>query len=164
MEMLGKDETLKEHQTTINYSSKKLYSWDSKISIFSNWKGIEPDCVFMSQFGQNLISPFHPKYLMLVVSQWRVSQLKNDALFTAEENVCIYDNFQTFWSWDVCHRDAISIKFLTFSVIETATVKMVVKRLLFMFNYIVHLKFCSLKFCLDLWLEPNEFSEMKASW
>ncbi len=32
---------------------------------------------------------------------------------TTEANVCIYNNFQTFWIWDTCHWDMMSIENFT---------------------------------------------------
>ncbi len=50
--------------------------------------------------------------LAIVTSQLDMSQLQKDASFTAENNVCIYYNFQTFWNWDTRRWDMTSIIFL----------------------------------------------------
>jgi hypothetical protein len=54
------------------------------------------------------------KFLMRVVSQWRVSQLLKDVSFTVAENVCIFYSFHTFWNWDTRHQDKTGIKNLAY--------------------------------------------------
>ncbi len=40
-------------------------------------------------------------FLMLVISQWHVSQLQKDVPICIEQNFCIYSNCQPFWNWDM---------------------------------------------------------------